>query len=77
MFNLLPVLALPALLSPGEIHPAATDRDMPVMLALTLALFVFCGFRKAGRIAGWEGAVLLVAFLGYQGLLYYAAQGAT
>ena len=76
MFNLLPVLALPAVIAPGAIEPAAISRDLPVMLALMLALFFFCGFRGPGRLSGWEGGLLLVAFIGYQGLLFFSARGA-
>lgn len=74
MFNLLPVLALPGLIAPTEVPPEALQRDFPVMLALSVALAVMAwGFRGAGRIARWEGAVLLLAFVGYQGLLYVSA----
>ena len=73
MFNLLPVLALPAMIAPGAVDPAATARDLPVMLAFTFALFIFCGFKGPGRLARWEGGLLLVAFIGYQGLLYFFA----
>ena len=44
------------------------------MLALSVALVVMAwGFRGFGRIARWEGVVLFVAFIGYQGLLYVSA----
>lgn len=74
MFNLLPVLALPALIAPTAVPAEALQRDFPVMLAMSVALLVMAwGFRGPGRIARWEGGVLLLAFAGYQGLLYVSA----
>ena len=74
MFNLLPVLALPGLIAPTLVPPEALQRDFPVMLTLSVALLVMAwGFRGAGRIARWEGAVLVLAFISYQGLLYVSA----
>jgi len=74
MFNLLPVLAIPGLIAPTAVPPEALQRDFPVMLTLSVALVVMSwGFRGSGRIARWEGGVLLLAFIGYQGLLYVSA----
>ncbi len=74
MFNLLPVLAIPGLIAPTAVPPEALQRDFPVMLTLSVALVVMSwGFRGTGRIARWEGGVLLLAFIGYQGLLYVSA----
>ncbi len=74
MFNLLPVLALPGLIAPTSVPPEALQRDFPVMLTLSVALVVMAwGFRGIGRIARWEGGVLLLAFISYQGLLYLSA----
>jgi cation:H+ antiporter len=74
MFNLLPVLALPGLIAPTAVPPEALQRDFPVMLVLSVALVIMAwGFRGVGRIARWEGAVLVLAFCGYQGLLYVSA----
>jgi len=76
IFNLLVVLAVPALLDPGPLDPEVLMRDMPVMIALTLALFVMgYGFRGAGRISRLEGLVLLVAFLAYQAAVFLQAGG--
>jgi len=55
----------------GAIHPMAVGpevftRDILVMAALTLSLFVIgYGFRGAGRINRFEGAVLLACYVGY------------
>jgi cation:H+ antiporter len=74
MFNLLPVLALPGLIAPSSVPPEALQRDFPVMLTLSVALLIMAwGFRGSGRIARWEGGVLVLSFMGYQGLLYVSA----
>jgi cation:H+ antiporter len=71
MFNLLPVLAVAGLIQPFELDAQALQRDIPVMAALTVVLFVMCmGWRGPGRVTRLEGSVLLAAFVGYQGLLY-------
>ncbi len=78
IFNLLAVLAVPALLAPGRLDPAVLMRDMPVMIGLTLALFVMgYGFRGAGRIGRLAGLVLLGAFVAYQTTLFVQTGGTT
>jgi len=73
MFNLLAVLGIPGLISPGPIDPAVLSRDMPIMVALTVALLVMAyGFRGRGRINRVEGSLLLSAYVGYQTLLYFS-----
>lgn len=73
MFNLLAVLGLPGLIAPGPIDPAVIDRDFPVMVGLTVALFFMAyGFRGPGRINRYEAGLLLIAFIGYQTLLYFS-----
>jgi len=75
IFNLLAVLGLPGLLSPGPFDAAVLTRDYPVMIGLTVALFVMAyGFRgRPGRLNRIEGALLVTAFAGYQTLLYFTA----
>jgi cation:H+ antiporter len=75
MFNLLAVLAIPGLISPTALPAQVLTRDYPVMLGLTVALFVMAfHFRNdRRRINRVEGGLLLTAFLGYQGLLFYTA----
>jgi cation:H+ antiporter len=70
IFNLL-VLALPGLMHPGSVPDAVVERDMPVVLLLSVALVVMAygGRQRPGRINRLEGAVLLGAFVGYQYLL--------
>ena len=71
MFNMLPVLALPGLIAPGPVPPEALQRDYLIMLCLSLALYVTAyGSRGPGRVNRLEGGALLLAFCGYQYLLY-------
>jgi cation:H+ antiporter len=73
IFNLLAVLGLPGVIHPAAIDNAVLTRDYPVMMGLTLALFVMAyGFRGPGRINRIEGAILLLAFCAYQTLLYFS-----
>lgn len=66
MFNLLAVLALPGLIAPSVLEPAVLQRDFPVVVALTLILFLMAyGFKKPGRINRLEGGLLLAGFAAY------------
>ena len=74
MFNILAVLGIPGIISPGPVDPAVVSRDMPVMIGLTVALFLMAyGIRgRERRINRGEGLLLLAAYAGYQTLLYLA-----
>lgn len=74
MFNLLVVLGIPGLISPGLLPDGALARDFPVMIVLTGALFLMC-FSRSGqaRINRVEASLLLGAFIAYEGMLYYTA----
>lgn len=74
LYNLLAVLCVPGLLAPSAVPEVLLNRDMLVMLALTLALLVMGMSRKGqGQINRFEGAILLLAFVGYQGWLFVSA----
>ena len=73
IFNLLAVLGLPGLLNPSPVDAAVLQRDYPVLVVLTVALFIMAyGFRRKARITRAEGAVLVIAFGAYQTLLYFS-----
>jgi len=71
IFNILAVLSLAGLISPGDIDNAAAARDAPFMLATTFLLFILC-FSRSGkfRITRAKGLLLLAVFIGYQVLLF-------
>ena len=71
MFNALGVLATPALIRPTEFGAEVIRRDVPIMLALTVALFLMSwSYKRPGRINRIEGMLLLSAFIGYQYFLF-------
>ncbi len=77
MFNLLAVMGLPGVIHPAAVPPEVLERDFLIMIGLTLALFAMShGLRGPGRVNRIEGSLLLLAFVGYQGLLYYQTVGA-
>lgn len=75
LFNLLAVLGIPGLLRPGPLDPDALSRDVPLMVALTLALLLMARgvAGRGGRINRIEGALLAGCYVGYQSLLYFSA----
>lgn len=77
IWNLLMVLGIPGLLAPGAVPAEVISRDMPVMLALTLALFVM-GYsaRTHGTINRYEGGLLLASFITYQSWIIWQAHAA-
>jgi cation:H+ antiporter len=67
LFNTLAVVGIAGMIHPMIVDPEVFDRDIPVMTALTLSLFVLgYGFRHyGGRINRFEGAALLAVYIGY------------
>ncbi len=76
LFNTMAVLALPGLILPSALPEGVLTRDFPIMVGLSVLLLIFSyGCLKGSRfeINRWKGAVLLLLFFAYQGLLYYQA----
>ncbi len=66
LFNTLAVVGIAGVIHPMAVSPEVLSRDMLMMIALTVSLFVIgYGFKKPGRINRLEGALLLMAFLAY------------
>lgn len=67
MFNILAVVGLAGVIRPmDDLAPEIFTRDWVTMMVVTVALFITAfGFRGAGRINRFEGAALLVLFVGY------------
>lgn len=72
LFNTLAVVGIAGIVKPFEVSNDVLYRDLPVMLSLTLTLYLTCyQFRQAPYINRWEGSVLLCAYLGYMGYLLF------
>jgi cation:H+ antiporter len=62
IFNVLAILGLAAVLAPLPVDRQLLRVDVPLMLALSLAVWLVC---VDGMLAGWEGALLLAGILVY------------
>ncbi|SHF37300.1 cation:H+ antiporter [Microbulbifer donghaiensis] len=71
MFNLLAVIGIAGAIAPmSSVPPEVLSRDWPMVIGLTVALFIFgYGFRGKGRINRFEGAGLLLAYVVYNAYL--------
>jgi cation:H+ antiporter len=71
LFNTLAVVGIAGSIHPFALEPETLSRDMAVMGALTISLFLIgYGFRgRQGRINRFEGAALLMVYVGYTGWL--------
>lgn len=70
LFNTLAVVGIAGTISPMVVAPEVFYRDIAVMSALTLSLFILgYGFRGRGRINRVEGGFLLACFVGYTAYL--------
>ena len=67
LFNILAVLALPGLISTGEIDASASGRDFYMVLGTSAALAVLVLSSGAKQqLTRWHGALLLITFIAYQ-----------
>ncbi len=70
LFNTLVVVGIAAGIRPMGIPPDVLVRDWPVMLGITVLLFLLCyGFRGPARLNRTEGTLLLLCYVAYTGLL--------
>jgi cation:H+ antiporter len=79
LFNSLAVVGIAPMLGGFKVNAHVLSRDLPVMLAMTAALFLMSWLPRAETVllTRVKGLVLLLAFVGYQAYLYYvAASGA-
>lgn len=67
LFNTLAVVGIAGTIHPFSVEPETLSRDMVIMGTLTVSLFLIgYGFRgRPGRINRFEGAVLLLVYVGY------------
>lgn len=70
LFNTLAVVGIAGVIHPMDVEPGVISRDIPVMTALTLSLFLL-GFRfkRPGRINRYAGGALLACYIGYTAFL--------
>jgi cation:H+ antiporter len=72
LFNTLAVVGIAGTIHPMAVDPIVLSRDVVVMGALTLALFVMgYGFRGPARISRGSGFLLLSVYFTYTGWLVY------
>jgi len=74
MFNLLAVVGIAGVIEPMPVLSAdIIMRDWPVMMAMTVGLFVMAyGFRGPGRINRFEGTLLVLSYVAYNLWLLYS-----
>ena len=65
MFNLLGVLAMPALIAPSLVPKELVTQDYPVMMMYTFVLILMAyGFKgREGRISRGEGVLLVISYV--------------
>lgn len=74
IFNMLGVLAFPAIIAPGALPEGVLERDLPWTIGLTLLLFALAyGFKSAGYLSRLKGAIFLGCFIVYEVVLYLSA----
>ena len=73
LFNSLAVIGIPSVLINFPVDSAVLHRDLPVVIGLTLLLFIFSKLPLAnsGQLTRFKGIVLLGCFVVYQLYLYY------
>ncbi|NND64779.1 MAG: calcium/sodium antiporter [Gammaproteobacteria bacterium] len=79
MYNLLAVVGIAAIIEPTPLDDAILQRDYPVMMLLTAALFLIAyniaprtDTARSKRIPRWTGTMLLLAFIAYQSFIAYS-----
>ena len=80
IFNTLGVVGLAGTISPfKDVSPYILSRDLPtlVLLSLSIGLFGvnFKKWRQPARIGRWEGALWVIAFAVYLGIMIYQESG--
>ena len=74
LFNTLGVVGLAGLISPAIVSDELLQRDLPVVMGMTLLLLVFgYRWRRDGRINRVEGVVLVLLWAGYTTYLIVGA----
>ena len=80
IFNTLGVVGLAGTISPfRDVSPYILSRDLPTLVLLSLSIGFFGvnfkEWRQPGRIGRWEGALWVIAFAAYLGIMIYQECG--
>lgn len=76
LFNTLAVVGIAGAIAPIAVADEVLTRDFPVMLAVTVGLFMMAyGFRKPRHLTRWEGILMLSVYVAYTGWLLYTVVG--
>ena len=70
IFNIVIVLGLPALITPGEIYPLAYSRDYSVMLLVSIIFALLC-WRRSPQPGRGVGVLLTGGFIVWLAMLYW------
>lgn len=70
IFNIVIVLGLPALITPGEVNPMAFSRDYSVMLLVSVIFALLC-WRRPRQIGRGAGELLTGGFIIWLAMLYW------
>jgi cation:H+ antiporter len=64
IYNLLLILAFPAIINPEKVSNVVLSRDMPVLISLTVLLF-FLNYYYKKRLSPWHGGILILVYCSY------------
>ena len=70
IYNMLTVLPAPALIAPAPLDAGVWSRDLPVMIGMSLLLFIMLFIGKKKTLTLPKGLIFLVLYLGYYVVLY-------
>ena len=69
IFNILFILGITGTIQPVAVNPEALKLHMPVMIFISLALFVFMKTGSAATIGRLKGTALILMYIGYCGYI--------
>jgi len=64
MFNILLVIAFPGIINPDSLNRSVVRRDMPIMILLTVALFIL-SINQRKKMHRWHGYLLIIIYISY------------
>lgn len=70
IYNMLTVLPVPALLAPSTLEAGVWSRDLPVMIGMSVLLFLMVFIGKKQTLTWPKGLLLLSLYIGYYIVLY-------